>query len=196
MTAIVNTWLSFRAALVSAIDAAMPASVLETASVAWSDAPREFAGHRALLSVVSSVFEDRDSALSQGGEQSLESMAIITVQLTAESSFDAGDQDALWLIEELRLGIRKLSVQAILEAAGIRIQAFPRSTRNIGGVADDRALSVHALEFTCCTTFGLTPNPPEDAGVIEHVEGEATINDVDESEITLDFAADDPDAES
>lgn len=196
MTAIVNTWLSFRAALVSAIEAAMPASILETASVAWSDAPREFAGHRALLSVVSATFDDRDSALSQGGVQSLESMAVIVVQLTAESTFDTGDEDALWLIEQLRLGLRRLSVQAIIEAAGIRIQAFPRSTRNIGGVADERALSVHALEFTCCTTFALVPDPPEDAGVIEHVEGQATALDVDGSEISAEFAADDPDAES
>lgn len=170
-------WLGFRAAVLAAIEAAVPTAVLATTAVNWADGARELAGHRVLLSVVSSTFDDRDSALSQGGVQTLESMAVIVVQVTAESTYDTGDQDALWLIEQLRLGLRKVSVQEALRAAGIVVQAFPRSTRNIGGVADDRALSVHALEFTCCATFTLVPDPPEDAGLIEHVELEATIDD-------------------
>lgn len=191
---ITTDWLGFRAAVVAAIEAAIPASILATTGVAWADGPRPNARHRVLLSVVSAVFDDRDSALSQGGVQALESMAVIVVQITCESSFDTGDGDALWLIEQLRLGLRKLSVQAALEAAGIRIQVFPRTSRNIGGIADGRALSVHAIEFTCCATFVLVPDPPEDAGVIEHVEGEGTLTDGDD-EITTTLSVDDPDPE-
>lgn len=191
---ITTDWLGFRAAVASAIEAAITASVLATTGVAWADGPRPTARHRVLLSVVSAVFDDRDSALSQGGEQSLESMAVITIQVTCESTFDTGDSDALWLMEQLRLGLRKLSVQAIFATAGIRVQIYPRTSRNIGGIADDHALSVHAIEFTCCATFVLVPDPPEDAGLIEHIEGEATIADGDD-EITTTFAVDDPEPE-
>lgn len=191
MTAIVRDWLSFRAAVVTAIEAAIPASVLTTTGVAWADGARPHARHRVLLSVVSATFDDRDSALSYGGVQTLESMAVIVVQVTCESAHDTGDSDGLWLIEQLRLGLRKLSVQDALTAAGIRIQVFPRSSRNIGGIADDRALSVHAIEFTAVTTFTLVPDPPEDAGLIEHVEGEGTALDGD-IEIDVEFAVDDP----
>lgn len=162
-------WLAFRAAVLSAVEAAMPPNVLTTCGVSWEDAPRPHARHRVLLSLVSTTFEDRDSALSTGGVQSLESMATIVVQITAESSYDSADTDALWLIEQLRLGLRKVRVKAALDLAGIAISVFPRTTRNVGGSADDRDLSVHALEFTCCASFALEPDPLEDAGLIERV---------------------------
>lgn len=193
MAAIVTDWLGFRAAIASAIEAAMPPGVLATTAVAWADAARPFAGKHVLLSVVSAVFDDRDSALSEGGLQRLESMAVITVQITAESSYDAGDVDALWLIEQLRLGLRKVSVREALETAGIVIQVFPRSTRNIGGVVDGRALSVHAIEFTACCTFGLETT--EDAGLVERVEGTAVVLDDAGVAIELAFAVVDPSPE-
>ena len=186
-------WLGFRAAVVAAVEAAMPASVLETCGVAWADGPRPNARHRVLLSIVSAVFDDRDSALSTGGAQTLESMAVIVVQITSESTFDSADADALWLIEQLRLGLRKVSVQEALVEAGIRIQVFPRTTRNIGGFADDRALSVHAIEFQCCASFSLETD--EDAGLIEHVELEGTLTDLDDTEIVVDIEVDDPEPE-
>lgn len=189
------TWLSFRAAVQAAIEAAIPASVLETTGVSWADGPRPNARHRVLLSVISAVFDDRDSALSYAGVQTLESMAVVVVQVTCESTFDSGDADALWLIEQLRLGLRKVSVKDALAAAGIVVQVFPRTSRNIGGIADGRALSVHAIEFTSCATFALSPDPPEDAGLIEHVQGEGTLTDLDDSTITTTFAVDDPDPE-
>lgn len=185
-------WLGFRSAVQAAIEAAIPPSVLATAGVAWADGPRPHARHRVLLSIVSAVFDDRDSALSEGGIQSLESMAVIAVQVTAESSFDTADADALWLIEQLRLGLRKVTVAAALDEAGVVIQIFPRSTRNIGGVADDRALSVHAFEFTCCAGFELASDPAEDAGLIEHTEIAAAITDVDSSELDIPITLDDP----
>jgi hypothetical protein len=179
----VSDWLSFRAAVVSAVEAAMPPAVLATTGVAWSDGPRPHADKRVLLSVVSAVFDDRDSALSRGGTQQLESMAVIVVQVTCESSFDSSDGDALWLIEQCRLGLRKVSVREALEAAGIVIQVFPRATRNIGGVADGRALSIHMFEVVFCTTFSLATT--EDAGLIERVVASGT---ADGSTVTIDVS--------
>lgn len=198
MSAIATDWAGFRGAVVTAIEAAMPPAVLEaptvleTCSVAWTDAARQHAHHRVLLSIVSAVFDDRDSALSTGGEQRLESMAVITVQVTAESTYDSPDMDALWLIEQLRLGLRKVSVRAALDTAGIVIQVFPRSTQNIGGTVDDRDLSVHALEVVFCCTFVLETT--EDAGVIERIVAAGAL---EEGEITieLDIGDLDPDTE-
>lgn len=193
MTTIITDWLGFRAAVQAAVEAAMPPSVLSATAVAWADGPRPFAGHHVLLSVVSAVYDDRDSALSEGGPQVLESMAVITVQVTAESSYDAGDGDGLWLIEQLRLGLRKVSVREALAAAGIVIQAFPRSSRNIGGVVDDRALSVHAIEAVFCTTFGLSPD--EDAGLVERIETTGTALDDAGDELTVELVVVDPSPE-
>lgn len=193
MVAIATDWLGLRAAVVAAVSAAMPPSVLATTAVEWADGPRSAARQHVLLSVVSAVFDDRDSALSEGGPQRLESMAVITVQLSAEAVDDAGDADALWLIEQVRLGLRKVSVRDALQALGIVIQAFPRTTRNIGGTADGRALSVHAIEATFCCTFALTPD--EDAGLVEHVEVQATVTDDAGAELALAFTVDDPSPE-
>lgn len=186
-------WLGLRAAVVAAIEAAIPSAVLAVTGVAWEDGPRPHAGLRVLLSVVSAVFDDRDSALSVGGLQTLESMAVVTIQVKAESSYDTGDRDALWLIEQLRLGLRKVSVKDALDVAGVVISVFPRSTRNIGGIADDRALSVHALEFTTCCTFELETT--EDAGLIEHIEIEGTLTDLDGTEFDITVDVDDPSPE-
>jgi hypothetical protein len=193
MTATPTTWLLYRAAIVAAVEAALPTAVLAECGVAWEDGPRPHALHRVLLSVVSSTFDDRDSALDEGGVQRLESMAIIVVQLKAESAHDSGDIDALWLIEQCRLGLRKVSVREALATAGILITVFPRSTRNIGGVADDHALSVHALEFTTCCTFVLTTT--EDAGLIERVTIEGTAEDPAGLEIDIEIDIVDPDPE-
>lgn len=188
-----SDWLSFRLAVVAAVEAAIPPSVLETCGVAWADGPRPHARHRVLLSIVSGVFDDRDSALSTGGLQTLESMAVIVVQVVCESTYDTGDADGLWLVEQMRLGLRKVSVREALATAGIVVQVFPRSTRNIGGDSDGRALSVHAFEFTCCTTFALETT--EDAGLIERAEATGTAADETAVDITIEIGVDDPSPE-
>ncbi len=193
MTLPTTDWLGLRAAVVAAIEAAIPTAVLAVTGVAWEDGPRPHAGLRVLLSVVSAVFDDRDSALSVGGLQTLESMAVVVIQVKAESTYDTGDRDALWLIEQLRLGLRKVSVKEALEVAGVVISVFPRSTRNIGGIADDRALSVHALEFTTCCTFALETT--EDAGLIEHIEVAGVLTDLDDTELDITIDVDDPSPE-
>jgi len=187
---IATNWLLYRAAIVTAVEAALPTGVLAECGVAWEDGPRPHAKHRVLLSVVSAVFDDRDSALDEGGVQRLESMAVITLQLKAESAHDTGDADALWLIEQCRLGLRKVSVREALATAGIVIQVFPRSTRNIGGIADDHAMSVHSLEFTTCCTFELTTT--EDAGLIERIGIEGTLDDGSGNDILIEIDISDP----
>jgi hypothetical protein len=191
---ITTNWLLYRAAIVAAIEAAQPTAVLAECAVAWEDGPRPHAKHRLLLSIVSATFDDRDSALDTGGAQLLESMAVIVVQVRAESAHDSGDLDALWLIEQCRLGLRKVSVKEALAAAGILITVFPRSTRNVGGIADDHALSVHALEFTTCCTFTLVP-PDEDAGLIERITIEGTVEDDAGLDIDIEIDVSDPDPE-
>lgn len=183
--AVATEWLGFRAAVLAAVEAAMPPSVLAATGVTWADGPRLYAGHQVLLSIVSAIFDDRDSALSMGGPQVLESMGVITVQIVTESGFDSGDADALWLIEQLRLGLRKVSVRERLEVLGIVVQAYPRTTRNIGGVGDDRALSVHATEVTFCATFGLETT--EDAGLVERVGVTGAVEDDAGDQVELVF---------
>lgn len=195
--AIATDWLGLRAAVLAAVEAAMPPGVLSTTVVGWEGGARAFGGHHVLLSIVSAVFDDIDSALDTGGPQVLETMATVTVQITAESVTDDGDADALWLLEQVRLGLRKVSVREALEALGIVVQLFPSSTRNVGGAADDRALSVHSIEVVFCATFRLETG--EDAGLVEHVGITASI-DVDGEEdsgdeLALAFSIDDPSPE-
>jgi hypothetical protein len=193
VAAIATDWLGFRAAVVAAVESAMSPSVLETTAVEWADGPRSTARRHVLLSVVSSVFDDRDSALDEGGPQRVETMAVIVVQMSAEATDDAGDADALWLIEQVRPGLRKVSVREALAALGIAIQVFPRSTRNIGGTADGRALSVHAIEATFCCTFVLDTG--EDAGLVEQVDIEGTVTDDRGDDIALELNILDPSPE-
>jgi hypothetical protein len=174
VASIVTDWLGFRAAVQAAVEAAMPPAVLAATGVSWAGGPRPFAGHHLLLSDVSGVFDDRDSSVSQGGPQLLESMAGITVQIMAESGYDSGDLDAAWLLEQVRLGLRKISVGEALAAAGIVIQVYPRSSLNVGGEADGRALSRRTIEVVFCATFGLTTT--EDAGLVERVVAAGTVN--------------------
>jgi hypothetical protein len=120
-------------------------------------------------------------------------MAVVVVQIAAESPFDAGDTDALWLIEQLRLGLRKVSVREALRAAGVVIPVFPHSSRNVGGVADGRALSVHVIEATFCATFGLVTT--EDAGLVETVGVTGALTDDAGGGLTVDIDISDLDPE-
>lgn len=187
------TWSSFRAAVVAAVSAAMPSAVRSPANndgptVSWFDGRRPFGKHRLLLSVVSTVFEhDRDSALSEGGDQTLSTSAAITVQVQAESSFDDGALDALWLVEQVRLGLRRVSVREALDVADIAIAAFPGATVSRSYPADARIVSAHSFDVTFRTVFDFDATG-ESAGLIERVVGEGTGEldgaDFDESDPT------------
>ena len=178
-----TTWAEFRAAVVAAVSAAMPSAVSSPANgdgptVTWTDDRRPFAKHRLLLGIVSTTFDhDRDSALSTGGAQDLSTMATVTVQVQAESSFDQSGSpgDALWLLEQVRLGLRKVSVRESLATAECPIVGFPGVTTSRSYPADGRIISAHSFDVRFRTVFTFDATG-EDAGLIETVDatGDAT----------------------
>lgn len=194
-----TTWAEFRAAVVAAVSAAMPSAVSSPANgdgptVTWTDDRRPFAKHRLLLGIVSTTFDhDRDSSLSTGGAQDLSTMATVTVQVQAESSFDQSGSpgDALWLIEQVRLGLRKVSVREALATAECPIVGFPGVTTSRTYPADGRVISAHSLDvrFRVVFTFDATG---EDAGLIEHVEAGGAADPVDAIELAVDDPSPEP----
>ena len=191
------TWATFRAAVAAAVSAAMPSAVRAPSNndgptVSWTDDVRPFGKHRLLLDVIAARFEiDRDSSLTAGGEQELSSMATITVQVTAESVHDRSSSpgDALWLIEQVRLGLRKVSVREALAAAEAPIVGFPLAVTKRSYPADGRMISAHSFDVQFRTVLDF--DPEESEGLIEHVEGEG------EGELDgADFSVDDPTPEA
>lgn len=179
------TWEAFRTAVVAAVVSAMPTAVRAPAdnngpTVTWSDGPRPFAAHRLLLSIVSTTFDhDHDSSLSEGAAQALCSMATVTVQITAESTHDSSANsggapgDALWLLEQVRLGLRRISVLDALTTAGVRIVGFPVATISRSYPADHRIISAHSFDVQFRTIFEYDfGGDAEDGGLIERVIGE------------------------
>lgn len=186
-----TTWAVFRAAVEAATFAAMPTAVSTPANndgptVSWSDAQRPFSKHRLLLSVVSGApNHDRDSSLSTGGAQELSSMRTIVVQVQAESSYDRSGApgDALWLLEQVRLGLRKVSVRTALAAAGVAVVGFPGTTVSRSYPADGRIVSAHSFDVGFRFTFVFDATG-EDAGLIETVDALGVNGDVDDIAIS------------
>lgn len=170
---------SFREAVVAAVTAAMPSAVRSPANndgptVTWFDGARPFAKHRLLLQEISIVPEqDRDSALAEGGEQELSSAVVITVQVQAESSHDSGAANALWLIEQVRMGLRKVSVREDLAEAEVAIASFPGPTSRRSYPADSRIISAASFDVSFRTVFDFDTEG-ESAGLIERVIAEGT----------------------
>lgn len=193
-----TTWSSFRAAVEAAVLAALPSTVRTPSNndgpvVFWDDGADPYAKHKVQLTEVSTVLEqDRDSALDTGGEQVLSSLVAITVQVQAESIHDDPTLNANWLIEQVRLGLRKVSVRAALHAANVVIAEFPGATTRRSYPADGHRISAASFDITFRTEFTFDPEG-EDAGLIEHVtvEGEGDEDAIDEVELTVD----DPDPE-
>lgn len=191
-----GTWADFRSTVASAVSAAMPASVRAPANndgptVTWTDDARPFGKHRLLLGIVSTVFNhDRDSALSTGGDQELSSMATITVQVQAESIHDRSSSpgDALWLLEQVRLGLRRVSVAEALRAAECPIVGFPLALSARSYKADSRIISAHSFDVQFRYVLVLTPDD-ETVGQIEHVEGEG---EAPGDLVGIEFSVDDP----
>lgn len=188
------TWATFRAAVAAAVSAAMPAAVRAPANndgptVSWTDDRRPFGKHRLLLGIVSTTFDhDRDSALSKGGDQELSTMATVVVQVTAESTHDPSNGpspggDALWLLEQVRLGLRRVSVREALALAEAPIVGFPLATVSRSYPADGRIVSAHSFDLAFRTVFDFTAD--EEQGQIEHVEAEGD-GDLDGADISVD----------
>lgn len=188
-----STWATFRTAVAAAVSAAMPSAVRAPANndgptVSWTDDRRPFGRHRLLLSIVSARFDhDRDSALSAGGDQTLSTMATITVQVQAESNHDLSSSpgDALWLLEQVRLGLRRVSVREALAAAEAPIVGFPLSTVTRSYPADGRIVSAHSFDVQFRVVFDFDASD-ESTGQIEHIEVEGDSADVLDVEISVD----------
>lgn len=158
-------------------------------TVTWADGPRPFASRRLLLSIVSTTFDhDHDSSLSEGAAQEICSMATVTVQVTAESTHDSsslaggGPGDALHLLEQVRLGLRRISVLEGLVEAGVRIVGFPAATVSRSYPADHRIVSAHSFDVQFRTIFEFDfGGDVETGGLIERVIGEgASASDLED----------------
>lgn len=194
-----GTWSDFRSAVEAAVSGAMLSTVRAPANndgptVSWADDRRPFARHRLLLDVVSTRFDhDRDSALSEGGEQELSSMATVTVQITSESAHAApaasasqSNGDALWLLEQVRLGLRRVAVREALVAAECPIVGFPGALVKRSYPADGRVIGAFSTDVQFRYTF-LAPAYEEEVGQIEHVEIEGDPpGDAEDVEISVD----------
>lgn len=181
----------------------MPAAVreptnLDGPTVSWTDDARPFGQHRILLDVLSTVLEhDRDSALSTGGEQELSTMATIMVQVTFESVHDrsfagtgspsSAPADALWLVEQVRLGLRRVPVAEALAAAACPIVGFPGAVVKRSYPADGRIISARSFDVVFRTVFDFDTSEDGPVEQIEHVEAEGGPDtDVDGVEISVD----------
>ncbi len=173
-----NTWVSLRAAIEAAVTNAMLTTVSaptngDGPAVSWFDGPRPFAKHRIILQELSDVPEyDRDTALYQGGAQALTTLKSITVQVTFESTHDDPSLNARWLVEQVRLGLRRVSVREELATAGVVIASFPGPVTGRSYTADDRTVSAAGFDVTFRTEFAFVVD--DDAGLIEQVIGEGT----------------------
>lgn len=191
------SWPEFRTAVQAAVSAAMLASVRTPANndgptVTWTDDARPFGKHRLLLGIVATRFDhDRDSALSAGGDQELSSMATVTVQVQAESIHDRSSApgDALWLIEQVRLGLRRVTVADALRVAGCPIVGFPSAVVSRSYKADGRIVSAHSFDVQFRFVFDPPAFADDPVGQIEHVEGEGELpGDL----VGLEISVDDP----
>lgn len=197
------TWTTFRAAVAAAVSAALPSAVRVPANndgpaISWTDDRRPFGGRggqRLLLGIVSTRFDhDRDSALAEGGQQELSSMCTITVQVTAESNHDpafgagagsASPGDALWLIEQVRLGLRRVVVADALREAECPIVGWPLATVSRSYPADGRVISAHSFDVSFRTVFDFDTSEDDAVGQIEHIVGEGE-GDLDGADISVD----------
>lgn len=193
-----GTWHDFRTAVQAAVSAAMPSAVrapanLDGPKVSWADDARPFGRHRILLSVVSATYlHDRDSALSSGGPQELCTMATIVVQVQAESTHDrsgptSGPADALWLLEQVRLGLRRVSVADALRTAEAPIVGFPGATVSRSYPADGRIVSARSFDVAFRFIFDFDTTGDDPVQQIEHVEAEGDApGDLADVEIAVD----------
>lgn len=200
------TWTTFRAAVAAAVSAALPSAVRAPANndgptVSWTDDRRPFGRQRLLLAILSVRFDhDRDSALAEGGQQELSSMATVTVQVTAESNHDpafgagagsASPGDALWLIEQVRLGLRRAHVADALRTAEAPIVGFPLATVSRSYPADGRIVSAHSFDVQFRTVFDFDTTEDDAVEQIEHVVGEGE-GGLDGADISVDDPTPDP----
>jgi hypothetical protein len=130
--------------------------------------------------------EDADDSL-------LASANLIVLQVRAESQHDDPSANALRLVEQVRLGLRKESVYAILDAAGVSVLGEDLSTVNVSYAASGRKISAYAFDLQIRTTFTLEPEADDAVGAVEHAAYSASLAIGDDT-LTASDVIDDPDA--
>jgi hypothetical protein len=170
---VASTWITFRAAVKAAFENAMPIAVRTATPVDWASGPRNHAGARVLLDVLSYVDEHVREATAD--DNLISSSNLVTVQVVCESPHDNPSASALWLVENVRLALRRESIKAALKAAGLAIVQFPLEPTRLPSQSGGRRMLSYVFDVTFRTTFELVPEADDAIGEIEHVEvsGEA-----------------------
>jgi hypothetical protein len=187
-----SDWAAFRTAVEAAFRQALPSSLRSAIAVSWAGGARKFGGAdgRVLLGVQSDVEEhvrEADVNLSE-----VSSSNLITLQVTCESQHDAPTKSALRLAKLLQLGLRKESVYAILDAAGISLLEDPLSPQNVSYPDDGRTVGAYAFDVALRFVFELTPEADDAIGLLEHVEASAELELPEPPHLTYDVSVDDP----
>lgn len=188
-----HNWLSFRTAVRDAVEASLGTTLAATTNVDWGDGGRGFSQRRLLLTIVSATDEWIYEEPNVPGQR-LSSQKDVAVQVMAESVHDSADADAQDLLEQVRLGLRRTSVRAALNAAGVSTPKDPSPTSRFSYLHQGRMVSAHAFDVVFRGVFA-TFDLNEDAGPIEHVEVEGAGVGDDQApplELPIDFVVDDP----
>jgi hypothetical protein len=188
------SWLTFRNAVLAAFESALPPATLAVTPVNWAGGAREMAEARLLLEPVSEVeIFVRDGDVFDAG---LSSINDVTVQVTAESTYDSSDLDARQLLELARLGLRRKAVLDGLAAANVSLVEIPMAPRNVGFSAGNRRVSAWAFDATFRYVLELAANPLDDFGLIETVQAAGEVSELDETldpiEVTLEVVDPEP----
>ena len=172
-----STWLTFRAAVESALALAVADS---TIAIAWEDEPRPMANQMLLLSVVSaSPMHDRE--ILAEGSHDISTLMHIVLQVKSESIFDDSSADGLFLAEKARAGFFRFTAKDALAAAETRITHFPTGVITPRPFeSDGRIISAYIFEIEFNTVFDLVTGESPD--FIEHVT--VTGNELEEPDGT------------
>lgn len=188
-----SDWSTFRTAIEAALRQALPSAIRAKVPINWSGGARQFGDRdgRVLLSVTSDLEEMTSYADLEGDDVETENS--VTVQVLCESQHDDPTLSGARLSKLLALGLRKESVTAILEAAGIGFLDQSLAVTNVGYLdANQRRVSAFAFDALFSTTFTLTPEADDAIGAIEHVSYEGTIANPGASDLTNSDTVDDP----
>ena len=186
------TWQTFSDAFEAALNQALPSSLRSTIAISRAGGARQFGDTNGrLLWSVTSHSED----IVREADENLDEVAssnTIVLQVTAESQHDHPSKNALRLIEQVRLGLRKESVYAILDAAGISLLGIPMNPANASYPDDGRLVSAYAFDVSLRTVFTLTPEADDTIGLIETAEGDGELEMPEPPNVTDTFSVADP----
>ena len=186
------TWQTFSDAFEAALNQALPSSLRNTIAISRAGGARQFGGPDGrLLWSVTSHSED----IVREADENLDEVAssnTIVLQVTAESQHDHPSKNALRLIEQVRLGLRKESVYAILDAAGISLLGIPMNPANASYPDDGRLVSAYAFDVSLRTVFTLTPEADDAIGLIETASGSGELEMPEPPNVEDTFSVADP----